>query len=50
MTDGDWSSVTDYNNPERPVLLWTIRIGKVFDGKVVLEAATMIRKNIGEQR
>jgi|1186.fasta_scaffold505975_3 hypothetical protein len=38
MTDGDWSSHTDYSDPARQVRLWTIRIGEVFNGEVVLEA------------
>ena len=38
MTDGEWSSHTDYSDPARQVRVWTIRIGEVFDGDVVLEA------------
>ena len=44
MTDGDWSSHTDFSDPTRRVTLWTIRIGSVFEGEVLLEARGNDRK------
>src|SRR3954466_8883238 len=39
-----WCASTDYNDPERPVNLWTTQIGEVFEGEVIYEARAEFHK------
>ena len=42
--EGDWDGYREYDKPERPVRIWTLRIGGIFSGTVARDGAYWIAR------